>query len=340
MTQHQTSPEKSQPGRAHRITRRIGITLVAALTTIGAVATYQFFFGALGVGHFRSIDGRTAYVDAYDRAMSALPPPTTVHDVTTDFGTVRAYEWSSPDTADTPPVVLVPGRSSGVPMWAENLPGFLPHHRVLAFDALGDAGLSVQNVPLKTSDDQALWIHDALTRLGVGDVHIVGHSFGGATAATYAKSFPENVRSLTLLEPVFTFASPPARMLGWAMVSTLPFLPDSWIDTALGKIGGVDDYDPDDAMAVMISRATQHFSAALPTPSPLDDEEIGVLTMPTYVAVAEHDSIAGGEKAASRARELPNAVVEVFADTTHSLPMQAKERLDAELREFWARAED
>lgn len=339
MTQPQLSLEETQPGRARRIARRIGIALVAVLTTIGVVATYQFFFGAPGVGHFRSSEGRDEYVAAYDRAMSALPAPTLVHDVTTDFGTVRAYEWSSPETADTVPVVLVPGRSSGVPMWAENLPGFLPHRRVIAFDALGDAGLSVQSVPLKTADDQALWMHDALTRLGVDNPHIVGHSFGGATAATYAKSFPENVRSLTVLEPVFTFASPPLRMLWWAMVSTLPFLPDSWIDAALGKIGGVDDYDHDDPMAVMISRATQHYSAALPTPSPLNDEELAVLEMPTYVAVAEHDSIAGGQNAATRARELPNAVVDIFPDTTHSLPMQAKDRLDSELPEFWRRAD-
>lgn len=132
-----------------------------------------------GVGHFRSAAGRAAYVEAYERAMSALPPPTSTHDVPTAFGTVRAYEWSTPELDDTVPVVLVPGRSSGVPMWSENLPAFLDHHRVLAFDALGDAGLSVQSVPLDTIDDQARWIADALTRLGAGDAHVVGHSFGG-----------------------------------------------------------------------------------------------------------------------------------------------------------------
>ncbi|MCD2116705.1 MULTISPECIES: alpha/beta fold hydrolase [Rhodococcus] len=233
------------------------------------------------------------------------------------------------------PVVLVPGRASGVPMWGENLPGFLPEHRVLAFDALGDAGLSVQAAPLTSTDDQALWIDDTLSGLGVETAHVVGHSFGGASAASYAKQFPEKVRSLTLLEPVFTFGYPPARMLFWASVSTLPGLPTDWRDTALAKVGGVDDYDSDDAMATMISEGSEHFSAALPTPSPLSDDELAALVMPTYVAIAERDSLVGSEKAADRARQLADAEVLVFPDTTHSLPMQAKDRLNSELPEFW-----
>lgn len=61
--------------------------------------------------------------------------------------------------------------------------------------------------------------------------------------------------------------------------------------------------------------------------------------MPTYVAIAERDSLAGGDTAAQRARTLPRATVDVFPETTHSLPMQAKERLAVELPSFWNEAE-
>ena len=128
-------------------------------------------------------------------------------------------------------------------------------------------------------------------------------------------------------------------MLFWASVSSLPGLPASWRDTALSKVGGVDDYDSDDAMARMIAEGSHHFSAALPTPSPLNDDELRALRMPTYVAIAERDSLAGGEKAAARARQLDDAEVAVFPDTTHSLPMQAKDRLNSELPVFWRGAE-
>lgn len=45
-----------------------------------------------------------------------------MHDVETTFGTVRAYAWLNPTPVGDVPVVLVPGRASGVPMWGEKLP--------------------------------------------------------------------------------------------------------------------------------------------------------------------------------------------------------------------------
>lgn len=322
----------------HRWLRRSGFVVIAALATMGAISVQQFFFGAQKVGHFRDAEGRRTYVEAYEQAMSALPSPTATLDVTTRFGSVRVYEWSSPETEDSAPVALIPGRSSGVPMWTENLTDFLPHRRVLAFDSLGDAGLSVQSVPLTSFGDQATWIDDALDELAAEPVHIVGHSFGGAIAATYARRFPDRVRSLTLLEPVFTFAYPSARMMAWTMVSSLPLLPEAWRNTALGKVGGA-EFDPNDDMAKMIVAGSEHYSAALPTPSPFNDDEMDSLTMPTYVAIAERDSLAGGDTAAQRARTLPRATVDVLPETTHSLPMQAKERLAVELPSFWNEAE-
>jgi pimeloyl-ACP methyl ester carboxylesterase len=298
----------------------------------------RFFFSPPRVGHFRSVEGREAYVDAYQRVMSQLPAPTATYDVVTDLGTVRAYEWSSPEGTETVPVVLVPGRASGVPMWSENIRGFVGDHRVIAFDALGDAGLSVQSAPMESFENQALWMEQVLAELTPSGAHLAGHSFGGATAATYARRFPGRVVSLTLLEPVFTFAYPPARLLGWTVLSSLPGLPDRVRNYALGKVGGV-EYDPNDHMAKMIAAGSKHFSASLPQPALLNDVELQGLIMPTYVAIADRDSLAGGDAAADRARLLPHGTVEVWFDTTHSLPMQAKDKLDARLKAFWAASE-
>ena len=126
--------------------------------------------------------------------------------------------------------------------------------------------------------------------------HIVGHSFGGATAAAYARHYPTEVRSLTLLEPVFTFSYPSARLMAWTMVASLPGLPTGWRNHALGRIGGT-DYDPTEPMARMIDAGTHHYDAHLPTPSLLSDDDVHALTMPCYVAIASTDSLAGGDKA-------------------------------------------
>lgn len=330
-------------GRLRRWGRKLGILLVAILVVIGALSVYGFFTGAPGVGHFRSAGGRADYVGFYEEAMRQLPEPAATHDVATSYGIVRVYEWSTPATADEVPVVLLPGRSSGVPMWAENLPGFVESHRVLAFDALGDAGLSVQSAPLYGFDDQAAWIDEVISELAPEGIHLVGHSFGGATAATYARLHPERVRSLSLLEPVFTFAYPPPAMLWWATVASLPGIPDGVREHALSRIGGTDEEwaegDDADPVALMIASGTEHFNAVLPTPSVLSDEQAERLTMPVYVAIAGQDSLAGGAELAEKVSGLlPHAQVQLWEDATHSLPMQEADELRAVLEEFWATA--
>ena len=124
-------------------------TLVAVSVVLIAFGWFLHPDSDATVGQFRSVAGRNEYVTHYWEAMRRFPtPPSVTADVDTDFGVVRVYEWYTPETRDSMPVVLIPGRSSGAPMWADNLAAFSSRHRVIAFDALGDAGLSVQAAPL------------------------------------------------------------------------------------------------------------------------------------------------------------------------------------------------
>lgn len=320
------------------------MVVVVLFALAGALGVYRSLAGPPGVGHFRSADGYREYLGYYEQSMRRLPEPTATYDVATDYGIVQVYEWSTPAHAGEVPVVLMPGRSSGVPMWSVNLPGFVTSHRVLAFDALGDAGRSVQRAPLAGLDDQAAWIDQVLAELAPDGVHLVGHSFGGATATAYARSHPERVRSLALLEPVFTFAYPPPTMLWWATVASLPGVPEGVREHALSRIGGTDEDWADgadaDPMALMIASGTRHFSAELPTPALLSEEDAARLTMPVYVAIAGQDSLAGGQDAAARAREaLPRGRVQTWEQATHSLPMQEADALRGVLDDFWTAAE-
>lgn len=288
------------------------------------------------IGRFRHEAGRRTYMRAYEAAMAALPKPSEALDLPTSLGTVRAYRWAG-TVAGLTPVVLLPGRSSGVPMWGENLAGFLTSGRaVIAMDALGDAGMSVQTAEMATFTLQATWIDQALERLGIGQAHTVGHSFGGAIATAHALRHPDRVATLTLLEPVLVLGQLPVSTFLWATVSVLP-VPRTWRDHALARIGGVsvDDIRAESPVGTMIAAGTQHFQAALPTPRPLTDDELRRLTMPTYVAIADGQSLAGGQRAATRAKRIPSATIEVWPGTTHSLPMQVHEQLAQRLGDFW-----
>ncbi|MDN5913973.1 MAG: alpha/beta fold hydrolase [Pseudonocardia sp.] len=291
------------------------------------------------VGHFRTPQGRKAYVEAYTATLDLLPEAPETRDVATGLGTVRACVWANDKHAGRTPVVLLPGRASGAPMWRDNLPDLIAHRTVYAFDALGDAGLSEQTIPLRDMADQAQWVEQAMAGLGIDRAHLVGHSQGGGLAAAVAVRHPDRLASLTLLEPVLTLSWPPAWVWLHLIPASLPLLPQSWREHALNRIGGVadDEVDPNDPVVRMIALAARHYSsAALPNPSPLSEYDLTGLAVPVYVAIASDDSVAGGDAAAHRAALIPDVQVKVWSDTTHSLPMQVTSELDAELEVFWA----
>lgn len=289
------------------------------------------------LGRFRTPQGQWEYARAYEAALAAGPAPSTRHDVPTGFGTVRAYTWAGGDGAAADPVVLLPGRSSGVPMWSANIAALRTalDRTILALDAIGDAGLSVQTAPLTSMADQARWVAEALAGLGCARVHLLGHSFGGAIAAAVAVHAPERLASVVLVEPVFTLRLPPPSTFLWALVASVAPR-QAWRDRALAAIGGVPvaEVRAETPVGEMIRIATAQYTAALPIPRPLSDADLAGLAVPAYIALAER-SLAGGAKAARRVRAVAPALeVEVWPGTTHSLPMQVADELAARVRGF------
>lgn len=314
------------------------VTVALILVALGAHRVFLAWTAPPDVGHWRASAGREAYTEAYDAALATGPKPDRTIYVPTRFGTAHVVVWEAEHATSSTPVLLTPGRASGAPMWGELLPYIGNGHTVYAVDAIGDAGLSTQSTPIISSADQAQWLAETLEGLGIGSAHVVGHSFGGATSAALALERPDLVSSVALIEPAFTLAYPPPATFFWGTVIMLP-VPQSLKDRALAEIGGttVEEVRQDDPISTMIDLGSRHFSAALPTPRPLDDADLVHLNMPVYVAIADKDSLAGGEAAAEKARQaIPHATVRVWPNTTHSLPFQVPQELGAELGSFWA----
>jgi pimeloyl-ACP methyl ester carboxylesterase len=114
------------------------------------------------------------------------------------------YELEGPEGG--PLVLLLHGGS--VPMWtwdrqvpALGAAGF----RTLRYDMYGKGKSAKPSVAY----DRDLFkgqLLDLLEQLGVKDpVHLVGFSFGGATATNFTAAHPDKVRTLALIAPVFRF---------------------------------------------------------------------------------------------------------------------------------------
>jgi pimeloyl-ACP methyl ester carboxylesterase len=314
---------------------RTGIIIFLLLIISVIIIPIAISYDSSPVGHFRSYEGEQAYKQAYDEAMKLLPTPSRTIDIETDYGVVRVYEFHNDQSISDIPIVLLPGRSSGVPMWSQNLIDLVSERSVYAIDALGDAGLSVQTKKLENSTDQARWLEQVFDYLELTKVHLVGHSFGGWSAANYVVHYSERVITLSLVEPVFVFTGIRWQLYLKSLPASIPILPQSWRDKMLADIGGASEIDLNDPIARMISEATKHYAAVLPVPEQLTKEQLSGLKLPVYAALAEKSSIHDVQDAYETAvREIENLQIKIWPDATHSLPMEFTEQLDREILDF------
>ncbi len=131
---------------------------------------------------------------------------------------VRYREAGSKRDGDTA-VVLLHGIGSGSASWVYQLDTAKTHQvaRVLAWDAPGyaDSTALVPSIPAAQDYAQSMWAW--LDAVGVGKVHLVGHSLGCLMAASAARLQPERVAALTLLAPAQGYG-PAAPAVGNKMV--------------------------------------------------------------------------------------------------------------------------
>jgi pimeloyl-ACP methyl ester carboxylesterase len=326
-----------QPHRIERPKRKLRVLLlILSAVIIGLAMLGIAMYDPSPVGYWRSAEGQRTYTKTYDKAMKLLPAPSKTLDISTDFGVVRVYEWRTEQTQLATPIVLVPGRSAGVPMWVNNLPDFVAKRPVYAMDALGDAGMSTQTVRIKDGTDQATWLHQVLMNLTLTKAHIVGHSFGGWAAANYATQHPERVASLVLLEPVCVFQGLDIQLIVKTIPAAIPFLPKSWRESMLKDIGGVTELDLTDPIARMIAEGTEHYAQKLPgLPEQITPQQMQAWKMPVYAAMAGKSIMHDSEKAVAVARSsIRHIQIKNWSGATHSLPMEFPREINAEVLSF------
>ena len=265
--------------------------------------------------------------------MAQLPPFDARNDVTTAFGTVRAYRFDGP--AGTP-VVLLPGRNASTPMYRTNLPSLLRRRTVYSIDLLGEAGLSVQQTPIAGPDDHARWLDETLAGLGLERAHLLGVSIGGWTAVNYAARRPNRVASLTLLDPVMTFAPIPAKTLVASIGMYAPGVPKAVRRRILSWISGGADVDELVPEAQLISAGASDFVLHLPPPKPITDDQLRSLDMPVLALIAGRSVMLDAACAAARARNLlPRGQVEVWPDASHAINGEHPNEIAERAGSFW-----
>ena len=116
--------------------------------------------------------------------------------------TVVGIEINYIEAGSGTPVILIHGSVSDYREWSKQITSLSDHYRVIAYSrryhwpnlaasAEADASLAQQVQDLS----------EFIKAIGIGSAHIVGHSYGGAIALSYALQHPDKVKSLVLAEP-------------------------------------------------------------------------------------------------------------------------------------------
>ncbi|MCL2632439.1 MAG: alpha/beta fold hydrolase, partial [Coriobacteriia bacterium] len=112
------------------------------------------------------------------------------------------YRTNYHDYGQGDPVLLIHGSGPGVSAWANwarVLPLLSERRRVLAIDMSGFGYTDRIEGMSYTMDAWVLQVLDFIDVLGIEKIDLVGNSFGGALALTFAIEHPERIRKLVLM---------------------------------------------------------------------------------------------------------------------------------------------
>lgn len=182
--------EAETPGTLARIVAPEGTTLpIGALLAVLAPADTP----AAEIDAF--ISGFVVVEPSEDPTEQAAAPETRELDVAGKR--LRYLELGSPIGV---PMVFLHGFGADLNSWMFNQPTLAEDRRTIAFDLPGHGG-STKEVGAGDLATLTGVIETALTTLGIERLHLIGHSMGGALAATLAARGRERVATLTLIAP-------------------------------------------------------------------------------------------------------------------------------------------
>jgi pimeloyl-ACP methyl ester carboxylesterase len=114
-----------------------------------------------------------------------------------------------------PKVVLLHGLGGSSAFWYFKIVPLLDEHYDLMLYDMRGHGRSSMPAHGYTTADMAGDLHALVTSLGAETVHLVGHSYGGATALHYTVLHPERVESLTIADSRIRSLQPTQTVTAW-----------------------------------------------------------------------------------------------------------------------------
>ncbi len=244
-----------------------------------------------------------------------------------------------------PAVVLVHGYGASIALWRGVQDALAAHHRVIALDLKG-FGWTSRPPGDYTPAAQATLVWHVLDRLGVGDVAVVGHSWGASVSLAMALEQPARVRRIALYA-AYVFEDQVPSFFRWARLdgvgetlfalyyreraedrAALAYHDPRFvtqarvdrIDAELRRPGGV-------AAALATARGQRYATV---------ERRYGEIAQPTLLLWGDDDQVTPLRHGRRLARVLPDADLEVYPDCGHIPMVEAAGQTTRDLAAFLA----
>jgi pimeloyl-ACP methyl ester carboxylesterase len=263
--------------------------------------------------------------------MALWPIPFEEVSVVTDYGdthvTVSGKERGQP-------LVLLHCALMTSAIWSPIVRDLSARFRTYAVDVMGDFGRTVPKNPPKNDIEFADWLRQTLDGLGLGEIHLLGWSFGGFMAANFAVQDPGRVARLALLAPFATFVRPGPGFLAGFVPLLIPLRStSSWFES---KLCARESFECPEHSEILYQRFKHGRVAFRSGPRVFDDEELRRLTMPSLVLVGEQEFLFDGAKAVRRAGAvLPKGEAYLLTRCNHAVVSDQTAEVVRRLGEFF-----
>ena len=181
-------------------------------------------------------------------------------------------------------------------------------------------GAACRRVAFRDRAHQSEWLGETLEGLGLERAHLVGASYGGGLALNQALRRPEQVASITLLDPVSLADIRMAHFIFWGMAAFGGSLGPRRVRRQVAKWTRMPLVEEPRIMRLSLYGQINHPVRVVP-PETLTDDQLRSIDTPALVLLGEKTVIYRAEEAAVRARSMPDARVEIVPDAGHALPV-------------------
>jgi pimeloyl-ACP methyl ester carboxylesterase len=288
---------------------------------------------------FRTPEGEAAYLAAYETVLRSWPVPCEEMQIRGRFGTTHAVV-SGPKNA--PPLVLLHGFVTTLLIWSPNVADVSKDYWVYAIDVMGHPNKSIPDprAPIRSPADFVTWLGETLDELDLGEVSLMGLSYGAWIGLQFALAAPGRVRKLVLLSPAASLL-PLVKQFNLRLF--LSMLPPRrhWFLSFMGWMGprgapgdgGLGD------LVDLLYLGVSHFRMRPETmrvmPGVFSDEDLSALSMPVLLLMGEHEVIYDSNEALTRARRLiPDLKGELVPHSSHDMSYNQNRIVDARVLEF------